>query len=172
MAKPTSEILPLPNFSVPMVRKFDDNFITDDISLADWSKNSRKGLVLYFYPKDNTPGCSTQATDFTDMQHQFDKLGYDVIGVSCDGIDSHKNFIDKKNLQIALISDEDEKLCQYFDVIREKNTYGKKTIGLVRSTFVYDANGNLTHAQRNLKATGHAERLYKTLAQNKTLAQT
>lgn len=95
MAKPTSEILPLPDFSVPMVRKFDDNFITDDISLADWSKNSRKGLVLYFYPKDNTPGCSTQATDFTDMQHQFDKLGYDVIGVSCDGIDSHKNFIDK-----------------------------------------------------------------------------
>lgn len=164
MAKPTHEILPLPDFTVPMVRKIENNFITDDISLADWSKKSHKGLILYFYPKDNTPGCSTQATDFTDMQHQFDKLGYEIIGVSCDSIESHKNFIDKKELHIALISDEHEKLCQHFNVIQERNLYGKKTMGLVRSTFVYNTDGELTHAQRNLKATGHAERLYKTLA--------
>ena len=77
---------------------------------------------------------------------------------------SHENFIDKHDLQIALISDPDEQLCQHFDVIKEKNMYGKKTLGLVRSTFVFDKNGTLTHAQRNLRAKDYAERLLSVLS--------
>ena len=163
MAKPTDEILALPNFEVPMLRKLGDKFITDNISLSDLISHTQKGLILYFYPKDDTPGCTTQANDFTQMINEFDDLGYDIIGVSKDSIESHKQFIDKHDLQINLISDEDEKLCQYFDVIKEKNMYGKKVMGLVRSTFVFDTNGKLTHAQRNLKAKDYAQRLFDTL---------
>ena len=163
MAKPTDETITLPSFDVAIVRKLDGRFIEDSISLKDLQKNKSKGLVLYFYPKDNTPGCTTQATDFTTDLSKFDELGYDIIGVSRDSIDSHKKFIDKHDLQIPLISDPDEKLCQHYDVIKEKNMYGKKTMGLVRSTFVYDKQGNLTHAQRNLRAKGYTERLLDTL---------
>lgn len=164
MAKPTEESLSLPTFPVTLVRKLDDNFIHDDISLADLVQHTDKGLILYFYPKDNTPGCTTQATDFTAHLHAFDDLGYDIIGVSRDSVASHENFIDKHDLQIALISDPDEQLCQHFDVIKEKNMYGKKTLGLVRSTFVFDKNGTLTHAQRNLRAKDYAERLLSVLS--------
>ncbi|WP_230659897.1 peroxiredoxin [Psychrobacter sp. I-STPA10] len=163
MAKATDEILELPNFDVPIVRKLGDHFVEDNINLTDFITNTHKGLILYFYPKDNTSGCTTQATDFTQMLADFDKLGYDIIGVSRDSIESHKKFIDKQNLQITLISDEDERLCQYFDVIKEKNMYGKKVLGLVRSTFVFNKNGKLTYAQRNLRAKGYAQRLFDTL---------
>lgn len=163
MAKPTDEKINLPTFDVPMVKSLDGNMIESNINLNDLVKNSQKGLILYFYPRDNTPGCTTQATDFTAKLNEFDALGYDIVGVSRDSIESHKKFIEKQNLKIALISDEDEKLCQHFDVIKEKNMYGKKTLGLVRSTFVFDKNGNLTHAQRNLRAKGYADRLIETL---------
>ncbi len=164
MAKPTTENLALPDFPVTLVRELDGHFIYDDISLSKIMRDKQKGLILYFYPKDNTPGCTTQATDFTKHLHDFDALGYDIIGVSRDSVDSHEKFIKKHNLQIALISDSDEKLCQYFDVIKEKNLYGKKTIGLVRSAFVFDKAGKLTHAQRNLRAKDYAERLLTVLA--------
>lgn len=164
MVKSTDETITLPEFTVPMVRKIDGNMIEADISLKDLIDNRKKGLILYFYPRDNTPGCTVQAIDFTSMLSDFDKLGYDIIGVSRDSIESHKKFIDKQNLQIALISDSDERLCEHFDVIKEKNMYGKKTMGLVRSAFVYDSKGKLTHAQRNLRAKGYADRLLETLA--------
>lgn len=163
MAKPTTEVIALPDFPVTIVRELDGNFIHDDINLKELIANTSKGLILYFYPKDSTPGCTTQATDFTANINAFDDLGYDIIGVSRDSVESHEKFIAKHDLQIPLISDSDEKLCQYFDVIKEKNMYGNITLGLVRSTFVFDKDGNLTHAQRNLRAKDYAERLLTTL---------
>ena len=167
MAKPTTETIALPDFPVTLVRKLDGHFIADDISLSELMNNRKKGLILYFYPKDNTPGCTTQATDFTEHLNDFDTLnnsGYDIIGVSRDSVESHKKFIEKYDLQIPLISDRDEKLCQHFEVIKEKNMYGKKTIGLVRSAFVFNKQRLLTHAQRNLRAKDYAERLLTILA--------
>lgn len=164
MAKPTDEIIVLPDFPVAIVQKIDGEMVESEIVLDQFVENKDKGLILYFYPRDNTPGCTTQAIDFTEKLHEFDALGYDIIGVSRDNIDSHKKFIEKKELQIPLISDPDEKLCQHFDVIKEKNMYGKKTLGLVRSTFVFNKEGKLTHAQRNLRAKDYADRLLKTLA--------
>ncbi|AMN50027.1 MULTISPECIES: peroxiredoxin [unclassified Psychrobacter] len=163
MAKPTTESIVLPDFPVTIVRNLDNNFIHDDISLKELVQHTDKGLILYFYPKDSTPGCTTQATEFTEHLNAFDTLGYDIIGVSRDSVESHEKFITKYDLQIPLISDSDEKLCQYFDVIKEKNMYGKTTIGLVRSAFVFNKDGELTHAQRNLRAKGYTERLLDTL---------
>ncbi|WP_201597214.1 peroxiredoxin [Psychrobacter vallis] len=159
MAKPTTENISLPDFPVTIVRELDGSFIHDDINLKEMVANTDKGLILYFYPKDNTPGCTTQAVEFTTHLNDFDELGYDIIGVSRDSVESHEKFITKHNLHIALISDSDEKLCQYFDVIKEKNMYGKLTLGLVRSAFVFNTDGKLTHAQRNLRAKGYTERL-------------
>lgn len=164
MAKPTTETIALPDFPVTMVRELDGHFIHDDISLKDLVAHTDKGLILYFYPKDNTPGCTTQATEFTAHLSEFDGLGYDIVGVSRDSVESHGKFIAKYDLQIPLISDNDEKLCQYFDVIKEKNMYGKITLGLVRSAFVFDKDGNLTHAQRNLRAKDYTKRLLTMLA--------
>ena len=164
MAKPTTENLTLPDFPVTIVRKLAGNFIHDEINLQEMIANTDKGLILYFYPKDSTPGCTTQATEFTAHLHEFDDLGYDIIGVSRDSVESHEKFITKYDLNIALIGDTDEKLCQYFDVIKEKNMYGKITLGLVRSAFVFNKDGTLTHAQRNLRAKGYTERLLETLA--------
>ena len=163
MAKPTNEIIALPDFPVTIVRNLDGNFIQDNLSLKDMVEHTHKGLILYFYPKDNTPGCTTQATEFTEHLSAFDTLGYDIVGVSRDSVESHKNFIEKYDLQIPLISDQDEKLCQYFEVIKEKNMYGKTTIGLVRSAFVFNKEGTLTHAQRNLRAKDYTERLLSIL---------
>ncbi len=163
MAKPTSETITLPDFPVAIVRELDGNLIDDKVSLQELVQHTGKGLILYFYPKDNTPGCTTQATEFTEHLLDFDALGYDIIGVSRDSVESHRSFIEKYDLKIPLISDEDEKLCQHFDVIKEKNMYGKTTIGLVRSAFVFDTEGQLTHAQRNLRAKGYTERLLSVL---------
>lgn len=159
MAKPTTETITLPDFPVTIVRKLEGHFIHDDISLKELMAHSQKGLILYFYPKDNTPGCTSQATEFTAHLHDFDALGYDIIGVSRDSIESHKKFITKQNLHLSLISDADEQLCQYFDVIKEKTLYGKVSLGVVRSVFIFDKEGKLTHAQRNLRAKGYTERL-------------
>lgn len=163
MAKPTTESIALPDFPVTIVRKLDGNMIQDDISLKERVADTKKGLILYFYPKDNTAGCTTQALDFTAHIHEFDALGHNIIGVSRDSVESHITFIEKQQLHIPLISDSDEKLCQYFEVIQEKNMYGKITLGLVRSTFVFDKNGTLTHAQRNLRAKEYAARLLEVL---------
>ncbi|MDO4224090.1 MAG: peroxiredoxin, partial [Acinetobacter sp.] len=94
-------------------------------------------LILYFYPKDSTPGCTVQATDFTAFKPQFDALNACVIGVSRDSVKSHQNFTAKQNLSIELISDSDETLCRHFDVIKEKSMYGKTVMGIERSTFIF-----------------------------------
>ncbi len=113
-------------------------------------------LILYFYPKDNTPGCTTQAVEFSCLKDQFDALNTTIIGVSRDSVKTHQNFTEKQALTIDLISDKDEVLCQHFDVIKEKNMYGKKVMGIERSTFIFHK-GELVKEYRKVKAARHAE---------------
>lgn len=113
-------------------------------------------LILYFYPKDNTPGCTTQAVGFSALKDQFDALNTTIIGVSRDSVKTHQNFTEKQSLTINLISDQDESLCKHFDVIKEKNMYGKKVMGIERSTFIFHK-GQLVKEYRKVKAAGHAE---------------
>ena len=113
-------------------------------------------LVLYFYPKDNTPGCTTEGTDFRDLHEAFEKAGAAVFGVSRDSLKSHENFRQKYGFPFALISDPDEKLCELFGVMKMKNMYGKQVRGVERSTFVIDADGKLAREWRGVKVPGHA----------------
>lgn len=115
-----------------------------------------RALVLYFYPKDNTPGCTTEGAQFRDLHGKFAKAGAVVAGVSRDSIRSHQNFAAKMGFPFPLISDPDEKLCQAFDVIRMKNMYGKKVRGIERSTFLVGADGKLAREWRGVKVPGHA----------------
>ncbi len=156
----------LPDFPIMLVFAENQQFQYLQISLAKYMQQQNKGLILYFYPKDNTAGCSTQAEDFTSYQQEFAKLGYIIIGVSRDSVKSHEKFITNKQLSIALISDTDEKLCQYFAVIGEKKLYGKVVQGVVRSTLVFNKQGQLIHELRNIRAKGHAENLKNLLSYN------
>ncbi|WP_323843237.1 peroxiredoxin [Moraxella sp. Pampa] len=155
----THENITLPTFEITLV----EHNTTRQVDLANFVKSSGQGLILYFYPKDNTAGCSVQAVDFTVLKDEFTNKGYQIIGVSRDGIKSHHNFISKKALNIALASDTDEMLCQHFDVIKEKMMYGKTHLGVIRSTFVFDKNGQMTASYRNIKAKEHAKTLLNTL---------
>ena len=130
-----------------------------EINLADVSA---EWLILYFYPKDSTPGCTTQAVGFSCLKDQFDALGATIVGVSRDSVKAHQNFTEKQALTIDLISDKDEILCQHFDVIKEKNMYGKKVMGIERSTFIFH-NGKLVKEYRKVKAAGHAEQILEDL---------
>jgi peroxiredoxin Q/BCP len=116
-----------------------------------------KNLVLYFYPKDNTPGCTQEGEDFRDLYKKFKKLNTEIYGVSRDSLKSHEGFKEKYNYPFELISDSDEKLCNLFDVIKEKNMYGKKYMGIERSTFLIDKNGKLCSEWRKVKVKAHAE---------------
>ncbi|WP_432480677.1 peroxiredoxin [Moraxella sp. ZY200743] len=153
--KNTQENITLPTFLVNLVVGDDEH----TISLPNWLQEYNQGLILYFYPKDNTQGCSVQAVDFSQLKQAFADKGYQVIGVSRDGIKSHHNFINKKELSIALVSDSNEMLCQHFDVIKEKMMYGKTHLGIVRSTFVFDSAGQMIASYRNIKAKDHAQTL-------------
>ena len=136
---------PVPAFSGPTAKgQFD---------LSQWAG---KTLVLYFYPKDNTPGCTTQGENFRDLHAEFQKLGCEVFGISRDSVKSHQNFIEKKQFSFDLISDSTEEICKLFDVIKTKNMYGKQVRGIERSTFVIDARGNLAREWRGVKVPGHA----------------
>ncbi|GAB3046639.1 peroxiredoxin [Acinetobacter apis] len=115
-------------------------------------------LVLYFYPKDSTPGCTTQAVGFSCLIDQFNDRQTRVIGISRDSVKTHQNFIAKQALTIDLISDKDETLCKHFDVIKEKNMYGKQVMGIERSTFIFHQ-GQLVQSYRKVKAAGHAEQV-------------
>lgn len=121
-----------------------------------FAKFSGQKMILYFYPKDNTPGCTTEGLEFTDQIIEFSKLGYKVFGVSKDSVISHDKFICKYNFKFDLISDADGLLCQHFDVIKEKNMYGKKVMGIERSTFVINEKSEMIHEFRKVKALGHA----------------
>ena len=120
------------------------------------SRRSGKAVVLYFYPKDSTPGCTTEAMQFRDRHPNFVAAGCAVYGISRDSLKSHDNFKTKLGLPFELIADTDEVVCRLFDVIREKNMYGKKVVGVERSTFLIDANGVLRREWRKVKADGHA----------------
>ncbi|MFA1261781.1 peroxiredoxin [Xanthomonas axonopodis pv. fascicularis] len=116
-----------------------------------------KWLVLYFYPKDSTPGCTTEGLDFNALLPQFKKAGAMVLGVSRDSVKSHDNFCAKQGFTFPLISDSDEALCRAFDVIKEKNMYGKQVLGIERSTFLLSPEGHVVLEWRKVKVAGHAE---------------
>jgi len=116
-----------------------------------------KNVVLYFYPKDNTSGCSKQAASFRDHYADFQNLNTEIVGVSRDSVKSHDNFVKKFELPFPLISDADETLCKMFDVIKEKSMYGKTYLGIERSTFLVDTKGKLVKEWRKVKVNGHVE---------------
>ena len=116
-----------------------------------------KKLVVYFYPKDNTPGCTVEGTDFRDRYKEFTGAGAQVVGVSRDSMKSHEGFKTKMKFSFELLSDADEQVCTLFGVMKMKNMYGKKVRGIERSTFVIDANGELAREWRGVKVPGHAQ---------------
>jgi peroxiredoxin Q/BCP len=144
-AAPSAIGLRVPDFSVPATG--------GDFSLAACRG---KKLVLYFYPKDNTPGCTTQAQQFRDLHGEFVKAGCVVVGVSRDALKSHENFKARLGLPFELISDIEGVLCRMFDVVKNKMLYGKKVLGIERSTFLIDADGTLRREWRSTKADGNA----------------
>lgn len=131
-----------------------------DGNLADYRG---KWLVLYFYPKDSTPGCTTEGQDFNALLTKFRRAGAEILGVSRDSVKSHNNFIAKQGFRFDLVSDADEALCQAFAVIKEKNMYGKKVMGIERSTFLIDPQGRVAESWRGLKVPGHAEAVLEAL---------
>lgn len=120
-----------------------------------------KKIVLYFYPKDSTPGCTVEGHDFSKLHKKFNKAKAEVYGVSRDSMKSHCKFKDKQGYSIELISDEDEKLCNWFQVIKDKNMYGRIVRGIERSTFVLDENGKILKEWRGVKVPGHADEVLK-----------
>lgn len=125
----------------------------DRFSLAD-ARGSN--LVIYFYPRDNTSGCTREAQDFRELHGAFRRANTVIVGISSDSIESHHKFKTKFKLPFALLSDEDRKACELFDVIREKSMYGRKFMGVERSTFLIDADGQLRREWRKVKVDGHA----------------
>jgi peroxiredoxin Q/BCP len=126
---------------------------------ADWSLGSASGesVVLYFYPKDMTSGCTLESQQFRDLHAQFKRAKVRVLGVSRDSVKSHDKFREKEKLPFDLLSDPEEKLCKLFDVIKEKSMYGRKYLGVERSTFLIDGKGVLRRQWRKVKVPGHAE---------------
>ncbi len=120
------------------------------------SEYAGKNLVIYFYPKDSTPGCTTQGIQFRDAYAQFQALNTEIFGISRDSLKSHENFKAKFTFPFELLSDTEELACTLFDVIKMKNMYGKQVRGIERSTFVIDANGTLVKEWRGVKVDGHA----------------
>ena len=117
-------------------------------------------LVLYFYPKDKTSGCTLQSQDFRDYKNKFADKNCKIIGISRDSIKSHKSFTEKESLNFPLISDPDETMCNAYGVMKEKSMYGRKYMGIERSTFVIDPDGNLIKEWRGVKVPGHVEEVY------------
>jgi peroxiredoxin Q/BCP len=120
-------------------------------------------LVLYFYPKDNTPGCTTEGIDFNRLYPKFRKAGADVLGVSRDSVRSHQNFCAKHGFAFDLVSDADETLCRAFDVIKPKKLYGRDYVGIERSTFLLDPKGVVVAEWRGVSVAGHASEVLDTL---------
>ncbi|MBT4385027.1 peroxiredoxin [Candidatus Peregrinibacteria bacterium] len=122
-----------------------------------------KYLILFFYPKDNTPGCTLEACSFRDHQSDFSDLNAVIVGVSKDSEKSHEKFVDKFNLPYELIADEDLKLVNAFGVLKEKNMFGKKYMGIERSTFLIDPNGKILQSWRKVKVLGHTKEILEEL---------
>ena len=146
------------------------NKTLDDFSaLATDNKTIRlsdyrgKNLILYFYPRDNTPGCTQEGKDFRDAIEEFNALNSIILGVSRDSVRVHENFKSKQNFPFDLLSDKDESLCKLFDVIKMKNMYGKQVQGIERSTFLIDSNGILRYEWRKVKVKTHIQEVLKQL---------
>jgi len=122
-----------------------------------------KRVVLYFYPKDSTPGCTTEAQDFRDLQATFERQNTVILGASRDSIASHEKFRSKERIPFDLLSDPEEALCKQFDVIREKTLYGRKFMGIERSTFLIDEGGKLRQEWRKVKVKGHAQEVLESV---------
>jgi len=138
---------PVPDFSLPS---------TGGSTFHLSSFRGRK-LALYFYPKDNTPGCSAEGADFGDQHRAFQRAGCEIFGVSRDPLKSHERFKEKMKFPFELLSDPDEAVCRQFGVMKQKMMYGKQVRGIERSTFVIDSNGVLVHEWRGVKVPGHAQ---------------
>lgn len=130
------------------------------LSLSDFQGTH---LVLYFYPKDHTPGCTLEGQNFRDRYEQFKQAGADILGVSRDSVRTHENFCARQSFPFDLLSDTDEKLCRQFDVIKEKNMYGRKYMGIERSTFLLDAGGVLRFEWRKVRVPGHVDSVLEAL---------
>lgn len=130
---------------------------------ANTSDHIGHWLVLYFYPKDSTPGCTTEGLEFDALLPKFTKLDATVLGVSRDSVKSHQNFCDKQGFRFDLVSDADEKLCNAFGVIKEKKLYGREYIGIERSTFLIDPKGRIAQAWRGVRVAGHAYEVLQAL---------
>lgn len=139
------------------------NALCDDGSTIELSDLRGKNVVLYFYPKDDTPGCTIEAQDFTRNIEKFVALNAVVLGVSRDSVKSHCNFISKYNLAFNLISDEEGDICSSYGVLKEKSIFGKKSIGIERSTFVIDKKGDIVAVWSPVKVAGHVDEVLEFL---------
>jgi len=145
-----------------------ENFTLPATGDQNLSLNDFKGrnLVIYFYPKDNTSGCTREGEDFRDLYPQFKAAGADILGVSRDSVKSHENFRKKFKFPFHLLSDSDELLCKQFDVIHEKKLYGRTYMGIVRSTFLIDSDGALQQEWRKVRVPGHAQAVLEAVLGN------
>jgi peroxiredoxin Q/BCP len=143
----------VPDFKLPATGE-------QDIALSDFTG---KRVVVYFYPKDSTPGCTTEGQDFRDKINTFRRRKTVVLGISRDSVKSHENFRSKQQFPFDLLSDAGEKACTLFDVIKEKNMYGKKVMGIERSTFLIDEKGVLRREWRKLKVPGHVDEVLEAI---------
>ena len=142
-----------PDFTLPATGE-------QDISLSDFKGSN---VVIYFYPRDSTPGCTTEGQDFRDLINTFRRRKTVILGISRDSIKSHENFKAKQEFPFELLSDADEKACKLFDVIKEKNMYGRKVLGIERSTFLIDGSGKLRREWRKVKVKGHADEVLEAI---------
>lgn len=131
-----------------------------EVSLSDYKG---KNVVLYFYPKDNTPGCTKESIGFSQLKDEFEKLNTVIIGASKDSVKKHQNFIEKQNLTIKLIADEEGTLCDDYTVWVKKKLYGREYMGIERATFLIDKNGVIKNIWRNVKVDGHVEEVLATV---------
>jgi peroxiredoxin Q/BCP len=143
----------VPDFTLPATGE-------QDISLSDYKG---KNVVVYFYPRDSTPGCTTEGQDFRDLINTFRRRKTVILGISRDSIKSHENFKAKQTFPFELLSDADEKACKLFDVIKEKNMYGRKVMGIERSTFLIDGSGKLRKEWRKVKVKGHVDEVLEAI---------
>lgn len=147
-----------------LVKKYSDCVINTTHGLNQNLKDYLgQWVILYFYPKDMTSGCTIEGRDFNTYYSQFKELNAEVLGVSKDNLSSHEKFKQKESFQFHLIADETQTLCELFDVIQEKSMYGKKYFGIERSTFIINPKGELEHTWRKVKVKGHVEDVLETL---------
>ncbi|AFZ82688.1 peroxiredoxin [Candidatus Kinetoplastidibacterium crithidiae] len=142
------------NFIIKPAPKFQEDSTLGVIKLDDYLH--RKNLILFFYPKDNTPGCTKENLEFKDLYREFSIRNTEVLGVSRDSIKSHENFKSKFSLPFPLISDQNQNICSLYNVLKKKNIYGKTVLGLERSTFLINTEGNIIMEWRKIKVDNHA----------------